>query len=128
MRQGEVIIRRSLVGLLVCLGLACLFRRRRLLRLGIFLGRRGRRLGGRVLLGENDGGCEQEQPRQKNASFYESHRTDRNLPFIGCTPTIPGSGLFFFLILDLSSALFAAHYNSSLVTEVTHACKHHCQA
>src|SRR5579859_2465516 len=62
----------------------------------------------RVLLGKYAGGCEQKQPGEKNAIFYESHRANQNTFLIGCTGAISGSAYSPLLILDLSSALSAA--------------------
>ncbi|HEY2914204.1 MAG TPA: hypothetical protein VGK21_12650, partial [Candidatus Angelobacter sp.] len=66
----------------------------------------------RVLLGKYAGGCEQKQSGEKKAIFYKSHRANRNTLLIGCTDAIFGDVYSPHLILDPSSALSAADYNS----------------
>src|SRR6476646_4436313 len=112
-----MIVSGGLVWLLVGFGLlGCGFISRRLLcGSGIFFRWRSlcRRLRlWRVLLGKHAGGCEQKQPGEKNAIFYESHRANQNTLLIGCTGAISGSAYSPLLILDLSSALSAADYKS----------------
>src|SRR5579864_1668009 len=99
MRQGEMIVSGGLVRFLVRLGLlGCRLGSRGLLCWrGIFFRWRifcGRLRLWRVLLRKNVGGCEQKQPGEKNAIFYESHRANRNTFLIGCTGAISGGELF----------------------------------